>query len=114
MAAAELSNYLTLDEAAKRLGIFAGSLRRLAIAGRAPAVKPRVLGVWVFERDELERFAEGYDRRPGRKSWPLPFGEDCCALVQPAGERFGGQAFVCGCGKVWQWSDAFGGWEEII
>ncbi len=73
MSATTFAGYLTLEQAAKRLGITKGSLRRLATAGRAPGVKPPVLNAWVFHRDDLDRFAEGYSRKPGRKArlpWP--------------------------------------------
>ncbi len=61
-----LENYVTVPDAAERLGIHPESVRRLIRLGRLPAKKFN--HAWLIEHDVLEQFAAGYDRRPGNKA----------------------------------------------
>jgi excisionase family DNA binding protein len=56
-------DYVTVAEAAERLGIHPESVRRLIRMERLPAKK--FANSWLIARDVLEQFASGYDRRPG-------------------------------------------------
>ncbi len=62
----QLEDYVTVADAAERLGIHPESVRRLIRANRLPAKK--FANSWLIERDVLEQFAVGYDRRPGNKA----------------------------------------------
>ena len=62
----QFEDYVTVADAAERLGIHPESVRRLIRAGRLPAKKFSVS--WLIERDVLEQFASGYDRRPGNRA----------------------------------------------
>jgi excisionase family DNA binding protein len=62
----QLDDYVTVPEAAERLGIHPESVRRLIRTKRLPAKKFGV--AWLIARDVLEQFATGYDRRPGNKA----------------------------------------------
>ena len=59
-------DYATVTDAAERLQIHPESVRRLIRAGRLPATK--FGNSWLIERDVLEQFATGYDRRPGNRA----------------------------------------------
>jgi len=59
-------DYVTIADAAERLGIHPESVRRLVRKGQLPAKK--FAHSWLIERDVLEQFAVGYDRRPGNKA----------------------------------------------
>ena len=61
-----LDDYVTVSDAAERLGIHPESVRRLIRQGRLPAKK--FAHSWLVARDVLEQFANGYDRRPGNKA----------------------------------------------
>ncbi len=63
---ARLDDYMTVSDAAERLGIHPESVRRLIRQGRLPAQK--FASSWLIARDVLEQFANGYDRRPGNKA----------------------------------------------
>ncbi len=60
------NEYVTVRDAAERLGIHPESLRRLIRQGRLPAKK--FANAWLVERDVLEQFANHYDGRPGNKA----------------------------------------------
>ncbi|HVO43588.1 MAG TPA: helix-turn-helix domain-containing protein, partial [Aggregatilineales bacterium] len=61
-----LDDYVTVPDVAKRLAIHPESVRRLIRQGKLPAKK---FGQsWLVQRDVLEQFANGYDRRPGNKA----------------------------------------------
>jgi excisionase family DNA binding protein len=62
----QFDDYVTVADAAERLGIHPESVRRLIRTGRLPAKKFSVS--WLIERDVLEQFASGYDRRPGNRA----------------------------------------------
>jgi excisionase family DNA binding protein len=62
----QLDDYVTVVDAAKRLGIHAESVRRLIRQERLPAKK--FANSWLIARDVLEQFASGYDKRPGNKA----------------------------------------------
>lgn len=66
MAVEPFENYLDLVDAARVLKIHPQSLRRLIKQGRVPAVL--FAGKYLIERDALNQFKAGYDRRPGRKT----------------------------------------------
>src|SRR5438270_722065 len=59
-------DYVTVPDAAERLQIHPESVRRLIRKGQLPAKK--FGNSWLVERDVLEQFATGYDRRPGNKA----------------------------------------------
>ena len=59
-------DYVTVPVAAERLQIHPESVRRLIRRGQLPAKK--FGNSWLVERDVLEQFAAGYDRRPGNKA----------------------------------------------
>lgn len=61
-----LANYVTVDEAARRLNIHPESVRRLIRAGKLPARK--FANTWLIESSTLDQFASNYDPRPGRKA----------------------------------------------
>jgi excisionase family DNA binding protein len=61
-----LDDYVTVTDVAERLGIHPESVRRLIRQGKLPAKK--FAQSWLVERDVLEQFANGYDRRPGNKA----------------------------------------------
>jgi excisionase family DNA binding protein len=63
-------DYMTVSDAAERLGIHPESVRRLIRMGRLPAKK--FANSWLIERDVLEQFATGYDRRPGNRATLFP------------------------------------------
>lgn len=71
----QFEDYVTVTDAAERLGIHPESVRRLIRSGRLPAKKFSVS--WLVERDVLEQFASGYDRRPGNRAtlFKLPSAE---------------------------------------
>jgi excisionase family DNA binding protein len=60
------NDYVTVQEAAKRLNIHPESVRRLIRSGKLPARK--FANTWLIERDVLEQFASHYDPRPGNKA----------------------------------------------
>jgi excisionase family DNA binding protein len=62
----QLDDYVTVVDAAERLGIHAESVRRLIRQERLPAKK--FANSWLIARDVLEQFASGYDKRPGNKA----------------------------------------------
>ena len=60
-----LENYLTANEAARRLRVHPETVKRLCRQGDLPAEK---LGnSWLINLDVLEVFAGTYDPRPGAK-----------------------------------------------
>ena len=59
-------DYVTVPDAAERLQIHPESVRRLIRKGQLPAKK--FGNSWLVERDVLEQFATGYDRRPGNRA----------------------------------------------
>jgi excisionase family DNA binding protein len=59
----QFEDYVTVQDAAERLGIHPESVRRLIRMERLPAKK--FANSWLIARDILEQFASGYDRRPG-------------------------------------------------
>jgi excisionase family DNA binding protein len=59
-------DYMTVSDAAERLGIHPESVRRLIRTGRLPAKK--FANSWLIERDVLEQFATGYHGRPGNRA----------------------------------------------
>lgn len=65
MSTALFEEWVNLVEAARMIGIHAQSLRRLVkqkkIAGTLFA------GRYLFRREDVDRFRESYDPRPGRK-----------------------------------------------
>ncbi|MEP7286358.1 MAG: helix-turn-helix domain-containing protein [Chloroflexota bacterium] len=62
----QFDDYVTVTDAAERLGIHPESVRRLIRLERLPAKK--FANSWLIARDVLEQFAAGYDRRPGNKA----------------------------------------------
>jgi excisionase family DNA binding protein len=69
-----LDDYVTVAEAAERLGIHPESVRRLIRTQQLPAKK--FLKAWLIERDVLEQFAQGYHRRPGNKAMLFKLKQD--------------------------------------
>jgi excisionase family DNA binding protein len=63
---AQLEDFVTVWDAAERLGIHPESVRRLIRQGRLPAQK--FANSWLIARHVLEQFANGYDGRPGNKA----------------------------------------------
>jgi excisionase family DNA binding protein len=61
-----LQDYVTVQEAAKRLNIHPESVRRLIRQGKLPARK--FANTWLIDRTVLEQFAGHYDPRPGNKA----------------------------------------------
>lgn len=57
--------WLDLVEAAKELGIHPQSLRRLINQKKIPATL--FAGKYLIHRDDVRKFKESYDPRPGRK-----------------------------------------------
>jgi excisionase family DNA binding protein len=62
----QFDDYVTVADAAERLGIHPESVRRLIRGNQLPAKK--YLHTWLIQRDVLEQFASGYDARPGNKA----------------------------------------------
>jgi excisionase family DNA binding protein len=69
-----LDDYVTVAEAAERLGIHPESVRRLIRTQQLPAKK--FVTSWLIERDVLEQFAQGYHRRPGNKAMLFKLEQD--------------------------------------
>jgi excisionase family DNA binding protein len=63
---AQFEDFVTVIDAAERLGIHPESVRRLIRQERLPAKKFQ--NSWLIARDVLEQFASGYDKRPGNKA----------------------------------------------
>lgn len=61
----DLSNFVGVPEAAKRLGIHEESLRRLIRIGTIPATK--IGGQWYIDKEQLNLFAATYDRNTGKR-----------------------------------------------
>jgi excisionase family DNA binding protein len=61
----DLSNYLKVREAAKRLGIHEESLRRIIRIGTLAAEK--IGGQWYIEKSKLNTFKNSYNARSGRR-----------------------------------------------
>ncbi len=61
-----LEDYVTVSDAAERLGIHPESVRRLIRTQQLPAQK--FMHTWLIKRDVLEQFATGYHRRPGNRA----------------------------------------------
>jgi excisionase family DNA binding protein len=59
-------NYVTVEDAARRLNIHPESVRRLIRSGKLSARK--FANTWLIERTMLEQFASHYDPRPGKKA----------------------------------------------
>ena len=55
--------YVTVPEAARRIGIDPSAVRRLIMSGFLPAARPA--GVWLIADDVLDGL-QAIDRRPGR------------------------------------------------
>ena len=71
----DLAQFVTLAEAARRLGIHVQSARRLVKGDRAetPTLRSYLVGGrYLVHRDDLEAYAERYDPRPGRKRQLVP------------------------------------------
>jgi excisionase family DNA binding protein len=62
----DLKNYVTVREAARRIGIHEESLRRLFRMGSSPGVK--IGGQWFIDKEKLALFAATYDVRTGKRS----------------------------------------------
>ena len=60
-----LDNYLTVIEAARRLGIHPDTVKRLCRQGDIPAVKLR--NTWLIDRETLEVFSGTYQPTRGAK-----------------------------------------------
>jgi excisionase family DNA binding protein len=60
-----LDDYLTVIEAARRLGIHPDTVKRLCRQGDIPAVKLR--NTWLVDRETLEVFAGTYQPKRGGK-----------------------------------------------
>jgi excisionase family DNA binding protein len=60
-----LENYLTVIEAARRLGIHPDTVKRLCRQGDIPAVKLR--NTWLIEQETLEVFSGAYQPKRGAK-----------------------------------------------
>lgn len=61
----DLSNYIRVSEAAKRLGIHEESLRRLLRIG---TLRGRKLGgQWFIDREDLAMFASTYIAKTGKR-----------------------------------------------
>ena len=61
----DLSNYISVREAAKRLRIHEESLRRIIRIGTLPAEK--IGGQWYVDKDKLNVFASTYDTKSGKR-----------------------------------------------
>jgi len=62
----DLSNFVNIREAAKRLGIHEESLRRIIRIGTLTAEK--IGGQWYIDRDQLNIFASTYDTKSGKRN----------------------------------------------
>ncbi len=60
-----LDNYLTVIEAARKLGIHPDTVKRLCRQGDIPAVKLR--NTWLIEKERLEIFAGTYQPKRGAR-----------------------------------------------
>lgn len=60
-----IENYLTVIEAARRLGIHPDTVKRLCRQGDIPAIKIR--NTWLMDSDTLEVFAGTYQPKRGGK-----------------------------------------------
>lgn len=58
-----MDELLTVDQAAKELGIWPTLVRRYAQQGRLAGRK--MADVWLFRREDVEAF-KGQERRPGK------------------------------------------------
>lgn len=63
--AIDLSNFVGVPEAAKRLEIHEESLRRLVRIGTIPATK--IGGQWYIDKEQLSLFAATYDSKTGKR-----------------------------------------------
>ena len=63
--AIDLSNFVGVHEAARRLGIHEESLRRLIRIGTVHATK--IGGQWYIDKEELNLFATTYDSNTGKR-----------------------------------------------
>ena len=61
----DLSNYINIREAAKRLGIHEESLRRIIRIGTLPAEK--LGGQWYIDKDKLNIFRSTYTTKSGKR-----------------------------------------------
>lgn len=61
----DLTNFVDVHEAAKRLRIHDESLRRLIRLERIPATK--IGGQWYIDKEELNLFAATYDPKTGKR-----------------------------------------------
>ena len=61
-----LEDYLTANEAARRLRVHPETIKRLCRQGDLPAEKVR--NTWLIHTDVLDVFAGTYDPRRGRKT----------------------------------------------
>lgn len=60
-----LEDYVQVNEAAKRLHVHPETVKRLCRNLEIPAKK--LHHTWLIRREDLDRFAVGYNPRPGRK-----------------------------------------------
>jgi excisionase family DNA binding protein len=63
--AIDLSNFVGVHEAARRLGIHEESLRRLIRIGTIPATK--IGAQWYIDKEQLNLFAATYDGKTGKR-----------------------------------------------
>ena len=57
----DLSKYVKITEAARRLGVWVSTVRRMIYRGELPAIK--IDGTWLIERDKFEDFLSTYVRK---------------------------------------------------
>jgi excisionase family DNA binding protein len=63
----DLSNYINVREAAKRLRIHEESLRRIIRIGTLPAEK--IGGQWYIDKEQINIFAATYNVKTGKRKY---------------------------------------------
>jgi len=63
----DLSNYINIHEAAKRLRIHEESLRRVIRIGTLPAEK--IGGQWYIDKEQFNIFAATYNIKTGKRKY---------------------------------------------